>query len=198
MKSYVLSAAVAAILAGTFLSCAKKSTEIIIGGVAPLTGEAATFGASTKNGFDLAIEEWNAKGGIDGKMLKLALCVAYGALARCESRGAHYREDFPRRDDAAWLKRSLATWRDEFQTLPELTYEEVVVMRMELPPGWRGYGARNAIEHPATALRSEEIVRIRQAFGHADRYTVQQALMPFEHLLPARLRGRNQRIGQIE
>jgi len=72
MKSYVLSAAVAAILAGTFLSCAKKSTEIIIGGVAPLTGEAATFGASTKNGFDLAIEEWNAKGGIDGKMLKLA------------------------------------------------------------------------------------------------------------------------------
>jgi branched-chain amino acid transport system substrate-binding protein len=72
MKSYVMSAAVAAILAGTFLSCAKKSTEIIIGGVAPLTGEAATFGASTKNGFDLAIEEWNAKGGIDGKMLKLA------------------------------------------------------------------------------------------------------------------------------
>ena len=72
MKSYVLSAAVVAILAGTFLSCGKKSNEIIIGGVAPVTGEAATFGASTKNGFDLAIEEWNGKGGIDGKKLKLA------------------------------------------------------------------------------------------------------------------------------
>jgi branched-chain amino acid transport system substrate-binding protein len=72
MKSYVLSAAVAAILAGTFLSCGKTSKEIIIGGVAPVTGQAATFGASTKNGFDLAIEEWNGKGGIDGKMLKLA------------------------------------------------------------------------------------------------------------------------------
>ncbi len=72
MKSYVLSAAVAAILAGTFLSCGKKSNEIIIGGVAPVTGEAATFGASTKNAFDLAIEEWNGKGGIDGKKLKLA------------------------------------------------------------------------------------------------------------------------------
>ncbi len=72
MKSYVLSAAVAAILAGTFLACGKNSKEIIIGGVAPLTGEAATFGASTKNGFDLAIEEWNAKGGINGKMIKLA------------------------------------------------------------------------------------------------------------------------------
>ena len=35
------------------------------------------------------------------KMLKLALCVAYGALTRTESRGAHFREDFPRRNDAA-------------------------------------------------------------------------------------------------
>ncbi len=72
MKSYVLSAAVAAILAGTFLSCDKTSKEIIIGGVAPVTGEAATFGASSKNGFDLAIEEWNAKGGLLDKKIKLA------------------------------------------------------------------------------------------------------------------------------
>jgi branched-chain amino acid transport system substrate-binding protein len=72
MKSYALSAAVAAILAGTFLSCGPKNTDIKIGGVAPLTGEAATFGASTKQGMDLAIEEWNAKGGIDGKKISLA------------------------------------------------------------------------------------------------------------------------------
>ena len=72
MKSYALSAAVAAILAGTFLSCDKTSKEIIIGGVAPVTGEAATFGASSKNGFDLAIEEWNAKGGLLDKKIKLA------------------------------------------------------------------------------------------------------------------------------
>ena len=47
------------------------------------------------------------------KMLKLALCVAYGALVRTESRGAHFREDYPRRDDAQWLKRTLATWTNE-------------------------------------------------------------------------------------
>ena len=35
MKSYVLSAAVAAVLAGTFLSCGKSTKEIVIGGVAP-------------------------------------------------------------------------------------------------------------------------------------------------------------------
>lgn len=130
------------------------------------------------------------------KMLKLALCVAYGALQRTESRGAHYREDYPQRDDAQWLKRTLASWHDDFQTLPTLGYEELDVTAMELPPGWRGYGARNAIEHPATAARTAEIATIRSAFGHADRFTVQQALMPFEHLVPARFRGRNERLGE--
>ncbi len=37
------------------------------------------------------------------KMLRLALCVAYGALTRTESRGAHFRHDYPRRNDAEWL-----------------------------------------------------------------------------------------------
>ncbi len=50
------------------------------------------------------------------KMLKVALCVAYGALQRTESRGAHFRDDFPRRNDADWLKRTLATWKDPSDT----------------------------------------------------------------------------------
>jgi succinate dehydrogenase / fumarate reductase flavoprotein subunit len=35
------------------------------------------------------------------------------ALARDESRGAHYREDHPLRDDANWLKHSLASQRED-------------------------------------------------------------------------------------
>ncbi len=129
------------------------------------------------------------------KMLKLALCVAYGALQRNESRGAHYREDHPRRNDADWLKRTLARWPDAGDTLPTLAYEPLDVTRMELPPGWRGYGAKDAIAHPATEARAAEIAAIRAAFGHADRYTLQQALMPFEHLVPEPYRGRNERLG---
>ncbi|MDH3281707.1 MAG: fumarate reductase flavoprotein subunit, partial [Gammaproteobacteria bacterium] len=72
------------------------------------------------------------------KMLKVALCVAYGALQRTESRGAHYREDHPQRNDRDWLKRTLAVWKDASDTLPQLTYETIDVMGMELPPGWRG------------------------------------------------------------
>jgi len=47
------------------------ATEIKIGGISPLTGEAATFGQSTKNGMELAVEEWNAAGGVLGKQVKL-------------------------------------------------------------------------------------------------------------------------------
>jgi fumarate reductase flavoprotein subunit len=130
------------------------------------------------------------------KMLKLALCVAYGALARNESRGAHFRHDYPRRNDAEWLKRTLATWRSEGDTLPTLAWEPLNVMQMELPPGWRGYGARDYIDHPDTAKRLAEVEAIKAARTGSDRFAVQDALMPYEALLPKRFRGRNERLDE--
>jgi fumarate reductase flavoprotein subunit len=70
-------------------------------------------------------------------MLRLALCISQGALQRTESRGSHYREDFPRRDDDNWLRRTLAYW-PEGADMPRLEYEAVKIT--ELPPGDRGYG----------------------------------------------------------
>jgi len=128
------------------------------------------------------------------KMIKLALTVACGALARCESRGAHFREDHPRRNDRDWLKRTLALWKNENDTLPSLEYEALDVRRMELPPGWRGYGAKDYVDHPDTAVRQAEIDAIRGRMTSADRFALQAALMPYEHLLPPRLHGRNERI----
>ncbi len=43
-----------------------------------------------------------------GNLLDLSLVTAAAALNRQESRGAHSREDFPERDDAGWLKHTLA------------------------------------------------------------------------------------------
>lgn len=70
-------------------------------------------------------------------MVKLAYCIAKGALARTESRGSHFREDFPKRDDESWLKRTLAYWSHE-KNEPLLDYEQVTIT--ESPPGDRGYG----------------------------------------------------------
>ena len=69
--------------------------------------------------------------------LRLALCIAQGALVRTESRGSHYREDYPKRDDDSWLKRTLAYW-PKGADMPRLEYETVKIT--ELPPGDRGYG----------------------------------------------------------
>lgn len=76
-------------------------------------------------------------------MAQLAICVAYAALVRTESRGCHAREDYDARNDRDWLKRTLATWK-EGDLLPTLTYEPCTKV-MELPPGERGYGASKII-----------------------------------------------------
>jgi fumarate reductase flavoprotein subunit len=130
------------------------------------------------------------------KMLKLALCVAYGALTRTESRGAHFRQDYPRRNDAEWLKRTLATWKNADDTLPSLNWEPLDVMQMELPPGWRGYGAKDYLDHPDTARRAAEVEATRSKLSKSGRWAIQEALMPYETLLPTRLRGRNERIDE--
>ncbi len=57
-------------------------------------------------------------------LLDLAQVIVAGALAREESRGAHYREDFPERDDTHWLKHTLAWWRPEGI---ELKYKPVTI-----------------------------------------------------------------------
>jgi succinate dehydrogenase / fumarate reductase flavoprotein subunit len=44
-----------------------------------------------------------------GFLLDCAEALVVSAVARTESRGAHFREDHPLRDDASWLKHTLAT-----------------------------------------------------------------------------------------
>jgi len=61
-----------------------------------------------------------------GDLLDLAWATTVAALARQESRGAHYREDFPARNDATWLKHSLASIQDGAITL---SYKPVVITR---------------------------------------------------------------------
>ena len=55
-------------------------------------------------------------------MLEVARVITLGALRRDESRGAHYKPDFSDRNDAQWLKTTLATWTPSG---PEFTYGPV-------------------------------------------------------------------------
>lgn len=57
-------------------------------------------------------------------MIELALLIAKGALLRNEFRGAHFKPEFPERDDENWLKTTIATY-DPSKDEPEITYEPV-------------------------------------------------------------------------
>src|SRR5690625_2278585 len=57
-------------------------------------------------------------------MIHLARVITQGAYNRNESRGAHYKPEFPDRNDEEWLKTTIATF-DHEKNAPVLTYEEV-------------------------------------------------------------------------
>lgn len=63
-------------------------------------------------------------------MINLAHVITLGALQRNESRGAHYKPEFPDRNDEEWLKTTMARFNKETR-LPELFYEEVDVSLIE-------------------------------------------------------------------
>lgn len=77
-----------------------------------------------------------------GAMLELALVITRGALLRNESRGAHYKEEYPNRDDEHWLKTTIATYsKDE----PVISYETIDMRHLK--PMMRDYTQAKKI-HP--------------------------------------------------
>lgn len=57
-------------------------------------------------------------------MLQLARVITLGAYHRNESRGAHYKPDYPERNDEEWLKTTIAQYNTE-KDQPDFSYEEV-------------------------------------------------------------------------
>src|SRR5579884_2573421 len=63
-----------------------------------------------------------------GNMIELAQTVVEGALARRESRGSHAMEEFPKRDDANFLKHTLAFRTDDY---PRIAYSPVKITKWQ-------------------------------------------------------------------
>lgn len=69
-------------------------------------------------------------------MLQLARVITLGAYNRNESRGAHYKPEFPKRNDEEWLKTTMAKFVDE-KSAPAFHYEDVDISL--IPPRERDY-----------------------------------------------------------
>jgi succinate dehydrogenase / fumarate reductase flavoprotein subunit len=60
--------------------------------------------------------------------LEISEAIFEAALVRTESRGAHFRRDFPKRDDQNWLKHTLVNWSADG---PKLCSEPVKIIRYQ-------------------------------------------------------------------
>ena len=85
-----------------------------------------------------------------GDMIVLAEAILKGALLRNESRGAHYKPEFPKRDDENFLKTTLATFDPETGS-PQISYSAVDTSMVE--PRAREYGkVSDTAAKPAAAI----------------------------------------------
>ncbi|OES44191.1 succinate dehydrogenase flavoprotein subunit [Domibacillus iocasae] len=87
--------------------------------------------------------KWSNQGAMFTRQLKnmlhLARVITIGALNRNESRGAHYKPDFPERNDEEFMKTTMATFTGE-NTAPSFHYEEIDVSL--IPPRKRDYSKK--------------------------------------------------------
>ena len=83
-----------------------------------------------------------------GDMLIYGEAILAGAIARKESRGSHYRSDYPDRNDEQFLKTTIARY-DAANDLPILEYEDVPTPLVE--PRARTYGEAEVADSGSTA-----------------------------------------------
>ncbi|AMA72056.1 MULTISPECIES: succinate dehydrogenase flavoprotein subunit [Aneurinibacillus] len=75
-------------------------------------------------------------------MLVLARVITIGALMRNESRGAHYKPEFPERDDENFLKTTMANFDPETKA-PKISYEDVDISLIK--PRKRDYSKKSTV-----------------------------------------------------
>jgi succinate dehydrogenase / fumarate reductase, flavoprotein subunit len=83
-------------------------------------------------------------------MLLLARVMTVGALMRDESRGSHFKPEFPKRDDEKFLKTTIAEYDAAANHGPKIRYEDVDVSLVK--PVLRDYSGGKA---PTTTTTTE-------------------------------------------
>jgi len=94
------------------------------------------------------------------------------------------------------MNKTITSWKNKTDTLPTITYEELDIMKMEMPPAFRGYGAKGMIiENELSQKRQEEVDEIVSKLKDEgkNRHEIQDKLMQFD--LPLNYKELNQRSG---
>ena len=107
-------------------------TDVQLDRIAPVHLDIAALEARYAN---ISIQDKGKRFNLDlleavelGFLLQLAKVMTVAALHRTESRGGHFREDFPERDDENFLKHSITHW---VGGAPQLSYADVRMTKWE-------------------------------------------------------------------
>jgi branched-chain amino acid transport system substrate-binding protein len=76
------------LVAALTIFCAGSGNKIKLGLIAPLTGDVKTFGESTRNGYTLAVDEANAAGGVNGKLIDPRIADDKNDPTECANAGS--------------------------------------------------------------------------------------------------------------
>ncbi len=87
-------------------------------------------------------------------MIVLAEAILKAALLRNESRGAHFKPAFPQRDDANFLKTTIATY-DPAGDSAQISYEPIDTSLV--PPRARTYGKKEAAKAETAAQATTKV-----------------------------------------
>lgn len=98
-----------------------------------------------------------------GYMLDVALCIAKGALLRDEFRGAHFKEEFTKRDDENWLKTTIASY-DPNQDEPVISYLPVDIRHLD--PIQRDYTKAKRVKPKLKNLPEKIPLVTEQGYRH--------------------------------
>ena len=89
-----------------------------------------------------------------GDMLRIADAMIEASILRKESRGSHYRPDFPERNDEEFLRTTVASY-DPGTDRPRIAYEEVEVGLVK--PRLRNYATSHAPAKEEKDAKSEKV-----------------------------------------
>src|SRR5207249_5046616 len=96
-------------------------------------------------------------------MLVLSGVITLGALARNESRGAHYKPEFPDRDDANWLKTTRAKW---VNCDVQLAYEPVDISLIKDRKSTRLNSSHVSISYAVFCLKKKKARVLARRLSH--------------------------------
>jgi succinate dehydrogenase / fumarate reductase flavoprotein subunit len=142
------------LLANATIQCDNRNLQLTLNKIQEIRGRYKRISLSDRTQFANQVYTFAHQ---FSALLDLAAIIVKGALLRNESRGSHYKAEFPKRNDADWLKTTIASFREGSDD-PDISYRPVDLRYLK--PAERDYSKAVKIQPHFENLPKEEACRV--------------------------------------